>query len=114
MNRTKYKNKFNAEHYERISLSVPKGIKQLIKNLAKENGLSVNAYLLELVRKDQEHTFDAMQLSEANRTRILTITGNKHDGYDVILKDGSSFHCRTKLQIRQRLTQDSRCLTQDT
>ncbi len=28
------------------------------------------------------------------------ITDITHDGYDVFLKDGRTFHCRTKLQIR--------------
>ena len=110
MNRTQYKNQFSKDHYDRMNLSVPKGMKQVIKDLAAEKNLSLNAYILELVRKDQE----AMQLSEFNRNRILTIKGNTHDGYDVFLKDGRTFHCRTKLQIRQYLAQDSQSLAQDT
>ena len=107
MDRTIYKNQFNADHYERINFSVPKGMKQVIKDLAADKGLSMNQYFLELIRKDQEGQFDTMQLSEYNRNRILTIKGNQHDGYDIVLKDGQSFHCRTKLQIRQPLPQDS-------
>ena len=42
-----------------------------------------------------------MQLSEFNRNRIFTIKGNTHDGYDVFLKDGRTFHCRTKLQTHK-------------
>lgn len=114
MNRTEYKNKFNEEHYERINFSVAKGMKQVIKDLAKDKGMSMNKYFLELIRKDQEGLFDTMQLSEYNRDRILTIKGNTHDGYDVFLKDGKTFHCRTKLQIRQYLAQDRQSLTQDT
>ena len=114
MNRTQYKNQHSKEHYDRINLSVPKGMKEVIKDLASEKNLSLNAYILELVRKDQEGMFDTMQLSEYNRNRILTIKGNTHDGYDVYLKDGTSFHCRTKLQIRRCLAQDSSCLAQDT
>ncbi len=110
MNRTEYKNKFNAEHYDRISISVPKGMKQIIKTLASEKKMSINQYFLELVRKDQENRFATMQLSEFNRNRILTIQGNTHDGYDVHLKDGTSFHCRTKLQIRQCLTPEKESL----
>jgi hypothetical protein len=113
MNRTEYKNKFNKEHYERINISVPKGMKDVIKGLAHDKHLSLNAYILELVRKDQEGIFDTMQLSDFNRNRILTIKGNMHDGYDVFLKDGRTFHCRTKLQIRQYLAQDSQSLAQD-
>ena len=117
MDRTAYKNQFNSEHYDRINFSVPKGMKQIIKDLAAEKGLSMNKYFLELVRKDQEGMFDNMQLAERNKEKILTIKGNTHDGYDVFLKDGRIFHCRTKLDIRklfsQCLTQDSQSLAQD-
>ena len=113
MNRTIYKNQFSKDHYDRINLSVPKGMKQVIKDLTADKKMSLNQYFLELVRKDQEEMFDTMQLSEFNRQRILTIKGNQHDGYDVTLKDGRTFHCRTKLQIRQYLAQDSQSLAQD-
>ena len=33
MNRTEYKNNFGREHYERINLVVPKGMKDIIKAL---------------------------------------------------------------------------------
>lgn len=114
MDKNRYKQQFYDDHYERIHLAVPKGMKEIIKTLASEKGMSVNAYLQDLVRKDQEGMFDTMQLSEFNRNRILTIKGNTHDGYDVFLKDGRTFHCRTKLQIRQYLAQDSQSLAQDT
>ncbi len=117
MSRTAYKNKFNEEHYERINFSVPKGMKQVIKDLASEKGMSMNKYFLELVRQDQEGMFDSMQLAEKNKEKILTIKGNMHDGYDVFLKDGRTFHCRTKLEVRklfsQGLAQDSKSLAQD-
>ena len=44
MNRTEYKNNFGREHYERINLAVPKGMKDIIKALASDKGMSVNAY----------------------------------------------------------------------
>lgn len=43
MNRTEYKNNFGREHYERINLVVPKGMKDIIKALASSKGMSVNA-----------------------------------------------------------------------
>lgn len=43
MDRTAYKNQFNADHYERINFSVPKGMKDIIKTLAADKGMSVNA-----------------------------------------------------------------------
>ena len=87
MNRTEYKNNFYKEHYERISLAVPKG-------------MSVNSYIQDLVRKDQCGMFDTMQIAEKNREMISGINGNMHDGYNVIFKDGHSCHCRTKKDVR--------------
>ena len=42
---TKAKNKYNAENYERISLSVPKGKKEAIKAHADSQGESVNSFI---------------------------------------------------------------------
>ncbi len=106
-NSTKYKNQFNKERYDRINLSVPKGMKEAIQNLALEKGLSVNAYILELVRSEQEKIFDSMQLSEANKKKVLSIKGNPTDGYEVRLKDGRIFNYKAKKDIRNNLAQDS-------
>ena len=57
MNRTEYKNNFGREHYERINLVVPKGMKDIIKALASSKGMSVNAYMQDLVRKEQRNDF---------------------------------------------------------
>lgn len=107
MDRTAYKNQFNANHYERINFSVPKGMKDIIKTLAADKGMSMNKYFLFLVNKDQEGLFDNMQLAEKSREKILTIKGNTHDGYGVIFKNGRTVHCRTKLEIRKCLAQDT-------
>ena len=61
---------------------------------------SPNAYMQDLVRKDQCGLFDTMQIAEKNREMISGITGNMHDGYDIIFKDGHSYHCRTKKDVR--------------
>lgn len=113
MNRNAYKNQFNADHYERINFSVPKGMKSVIKGLAADKGMSMNKYFLYLINKDQESLFDNMQLAEKSREKILTINGNTHDGYNVVFKDGRTIHCRTKLEIRKCLAQDNRSLAQD-
>ena len=42
---TRAKNKYNAENYERISLSVPKGEKNMIKAHAESMGESVNGFI---------------------------------------------------------------------
>ena len=49
MNRTEYKNNFYKEHYERINLAVPKGMKDIIRTLAADKGMSINAYIQDLV-----------------------------------------------------------------
>lgn len=114
---TKYKNDFNKKKYDRINLVVPKGMKEIIKGLASDKGLSMNAYLQDLIRKDQEGLFDTMQIAEKNREHLSGIQGNMHDGYDVIFKDGHIKDCRTKKDVRSYiityLTQDSKSLTQD-
>lgn len=41
----KYNSKFNEEHYERISLVVPVGKKEIIKAKAEANNESLNAFI---------------------------------------------------------------------
>ena len=78
----------------------------------------MNGYLVDLIRKDQEGLFDTMQIAEKNRQKILSITGNMHDGYDVLFVDGHKVHCRTKKDVRSAiisyLAQDNQNLAQDT
>ena len=103
-----YKNRHKAEHYDRIELAVPKGMKQIIKDLASDKGMTVNAYLQDLVRKDQEGIFDTMQIAEKNRQQISGIRGNMHDGYDIIFRDGYQCHCRTKKDVRTAIVEHCR------
>lgn len=100
MDRNKYKNNFIREHYERINLVVPKGMKDTIKFLALNRKMSVNSYIQELIKKDQCELFDTMQIAEKNRDAISGIVGNANDGYDVIFKNGHSHHCQTKKDVR--------------
>jgi lipopolysaccharide assembly outer membrane protein LptD (OstA) len=100
MSRTEYKNRHKAEHYERIELAVPKGMKTIIKDLASDKGMSVNAYIQDLIRKDQEGMFDTMQIADKNREMLSGIQGNMHDGYNIIFKDGFTTHCKTKKDVR--------------
>lgn len=44
-NLIKYNNNFNKENYDRISLMVAKGKKEIIQQKAKENGESVNGFI---------------------------------------------------------------------
>ncbi len=41
-----------------------------------------------------------MQIADKNRKYIAGISGNMHDGYDIIFKDGYTEHCRTKKDVR--------------
>lgn len=100
MNRTEYKNNFYKEHYERINLAVPKGMKEIIKGLASDKGMSVNAYIQDLSGKTNADYLTRCRIAEKNREMISGITGNMHDGYDIIFKDGHSCHCRTKKDVR--------------
>lgn len=103
MNKNKYKQQFYNEHYERIHLAVPKGMKNTIKVLANQKGMSINSYIQDLIRKDQEGFFDTMQVADKNKELISGITGNMHDGYDIIFKYGYKVHCRTKREARSAI-----------
>lgn len=53
-NATAYKNKFIADNYDRINLTVPKGQKEKIKARADSAGMSINAYINDLIEKDNQ------------------------------------------------------------
>lgn len=46
-----------------------------------------------------------MQLTERNKEKILAIYSNTHAGYGIHLKDGRTFHCRTKPDVRKLFSQ---------
>ncbi len=43
--KAEYKNKWNAENYDRVGLMLPKGSKEIIKEAAKKSGNSLNKYI---------------------------------------------------------------------
>lgn len=45
------KNKYRDKNYDRMELAVPKGMKARIKEIAKEEGMSSNAYIVEAVKE---------------------------------------------------------------
>lgn len=51
---TRAKNKYNAENYDRISLSVPKGKKETIKNYAESKNESLNGFINRAVDEAME------------------------------------------------------------
>lgn len=46
----KYQNDFNKQNYDRISVLVPKGEKETIKQKAQAEGLSVNRFIYNAIR----------------------------------------------------------------
>lgn len=50
-NQIKYQNDYIAENYDRVNLTLPKGEKERIKELAKEKGLSLNEYIRSAVEE---------------------------------------------------------------
>lgn len=48
---TEYKNKYIAENYDRINLTVPKGMKAEIEQRAKAEGKSTNGFIGDLLRQ---------------------------------------------------------------
>ena len=48
---TDYKRKFNDDNYDRIYVSAPKGKKDEYKQLAENNGMSLNALIIELLEQ---------------------------------------------------------------
>ena len=49
---TAYKNKYNTEKYDRINFTVNKGDKEKIKERADSLGISINAYIRDLIMND--------------------------------------------------------------
>lgn len=47
---TNYKRQFNADNYERIEITVKKGTKQPLQDVAKEKGESINGYIKNAVQ----------------------------------------------------------------
>jgi len=48
---TDYKRQFNEDNYDRIYVSAPKGKKEEYKQLAENNGMSLNALIIELLEQ---------------------------------------------------------------
>lgn len=51
-NATAYKNEYASNNYDRISLVVPKGDKERIKEYAESRGEKINGYINRLIAED--------------------------------------------------------------
>ena len=63
-------NRWNREHYFRINVTVPKGMRQLIQEYAESRGMSVNGLVNSLLRDEigmtaQEWGFASERLDES-------------------------------------------------
>lgn len=52
--RTRASNKYNQKNYDRLTIFVPKGEKEAIKNYAANIGESLNHYVVRLIKADME------------------------------------------------------------
>lgn len=50
------KNKYNKKAYDRISVMVPKGKKDIYTRIAQSKGLSLNGYINKLLNSDLEES----------------------------------------------------------
>ena len=48
------KNKYNEKAYDRIALVVPKGMKEVYRQKSEAKGLSLNAYINQLLEEDNK------------------------------------------------------------
>lgn len=53
-NKTAYKNKFISENYDRVNLTVPKGMKEKITEHAKNHSESVNGFINRAIQETME------------------------------------------------------------
>lgn len=51
---TAYKSEFNRQAYDEIKIRVPKGDKERIAQIAAEQGMSLNKYILSLIESDKK------------------------------------------------------------
>ncbi len=130
MDRTEYKNRYYAEHYDRINLAVPKGEKERIRAAAGAIGMSVNEYLYALVCHDladgesrigrkrqgfgeeQQRMLEKWQVPKKYFEMIEDLSYTKDEGYFIYLKEGyvndatgsRNIHCEKTSEIRRIIT----------
>lgn len=53
---TAAKRKYNEKAYDRIALTVKKGLKEVYQKRAEEQGMSLNSYINKLLEEDNKET----------------------------------------------------------
>lgn len=51
-NKSQYDNQYAKDHYDRLNIQVPKGKKAEIQAHAKSKGMTLNAYVNDLIERD--------------------------------------------------------------
>lgn len=80
----KYNNNFNKDNYDRISLMVAKGKKEIIQAKAKEDNVSVNAFInkaIDILISGEKVELNIFSDSELKQTTALLKGGQTVDEY---------------------------------
>ena len=103
MNKTEYKNRYYSEHYDRIIVSVPKGFKEQVKNLASENNVSVNEYIYRLICSDLDqsgHSRTAQQnilgQDQKDILKKMQVASKYYEMIDSVVVDDAGYHIQLK------------------
>ena len=75
----KYNNQFNKDNYDRISLMIPKGKKEVIQLCAKVDGESVNGFINRLIDAEIDRMV-AMGIIEVGADNTGTATADTTPG----------------------------------
>ncbi len=126
MNRSAYMNKYQKEHYDRINLLLPKGIKEKIKEASESMDASISEYLMLLISEDisngtsklaekkkgftqgQELLLQKLQVPKKYYEMIEDLSFDKNEGYFIHLKKGfinditgsRNIICQTTKEVR--------------
>ena len=126
MNRTEYKNSYQKEHYDRINMIFPKGMKDKIKEAAESMDASISEYIALLVSEDistgtsklaekkkgftpeQEVLLQKLQVPRKYYEMIEDLSFDKDEGYFIHLKKGfinditgnRNIICQTTKEVR--------------
>ena len=126
MNRSEYSNKYKKEHYDRINVLLPKGMKDKIKEASESMDASISEYLMLLVSEDistgtsklaekkkgftleQEVLLQKLQVPKKYYEMIEDLSFDKNEGYFIHLKKGfinditgnRNIICQTTKEVR--------------
>ena len=130
MDRNKYTNEYKKEHYDRMTILLPKGMKNKIEEASKSMGASISEYIALLVSEDlstgtsklaekkkgftpeQEVMLQKLQVPRKYYEMIEDLSFDKDEGYFIHLKKGfvndatgsRNIICQTTKDVRITIT----------